>query len=253
MANVLQMVTRKVGLSREGEHHLVITVEDEKRRDFMKHIHVAAQAVQSATTRVQLAVAEIGGALDALQSAFVELDRVSKMTVHEKSDAEIAVEAAEGQCTTLESACTALRLQLSELHSSEQDNADKYLQGEVHEPLQRLCQYHREVEALRHASHRSAKVLEAAKAEVASKEKEYQGKGRPITESKLYPQLAQSLVDATSSHDAAALAFQESCDHLMRDSLLVAAQCFQAAIYRIGSWSEGLTDRLGGVVRLCNR
>jgi hypothetical protein len=253
MTNVLNMVTRKVGLSRDDNHITAITADDEKRRDFMNHIHVAAQGVQSATTRVQLAIAEVGSALDALHVAFVEFDRVSKITAHDKSDAEIALEAADGPCTTLESACTALRLQLSELRTTEQDGTDKCLQGEVHEPLQRLYQYHREVDALRHASHRSAKVLEAAKAEVVSKEKEYQGKGRPLTESKLYPQLTQSLLDATSSHDAATVAYRGSCDHLMGDSLLVAAQCFQAAIYRIGSWSEGMADRLGGVVSLCNR
>jgi hypothetical protein len=255
MSAMIQMAIRKVGLGGRDSGNVQSassSAEDERRREFLKHIQDTTQAVQNASTRLQLAAAEFASSLDALSSAFDALDRVTQITVRDKTDAEIALEA-EDSCTTLRSACVALQSQLSELRGMEQDNLDKFLQGEVHEPMLRLFHHQREVEALRHACHRSARVLEAAQGEVLSKEKEYQSKVRPISESKLYPQLVQNLEDAKSAFETTSETFHQACDVLMSDSRLVAAQCFQASLYRVGTWMESVSDRIGGIVSLCNR
>lgn len=234
-----------------------VTTEEgfEQRRRFLKGVVEATQAVQNASSRVNLAYADLVLSMESLREAFSRLDELSSALGSgsaPKSEAEQALflEVTAG-VPTLSSACSALQECLSEHRTQDLQLLLDVTQLEVFEPLVAIDEAHKEVELLRETRNKAVKAYDAARQELNAKEKEYTAKGRPIAESKLYPQLVQTQTETKAAYEAAAQAFSQRCDKLALDVQCIAAQTFQASLHCCAVAVESLLARLGRAWRAC--
>lgn len=256
------------------------TVEEgyEERRMFMKQFGEITEAVVSATTRVSQSLHNLSAVLmDAqnkleilakmtvkpcenavsdtkqLQSSFnnttdSQRRHSSSRTVSEDGGPEgNPLEQEEGE-DALTFYCREFGEQLHAWRTTRIGETQIQLESEVADPFREIMEAMREVETLRQGRIRALQSYDIARSEVQQKEVEYGKKGKPVTESKMYPKLVERSDLAKAEFEDRTLEFNAACDELMDRGHCTTAQAFQALLHRTSEVLTEFVQLLNGVL-----
>lgn len=241
----------KIGTAGSGFEQTAEEGHHERKR-FLSQIQDAAQAVTSASTKLTTAFTDFVQAVEVLNKVFCSLNDVVQVPRKGQTEAEKALEeAATDSLPTVSLLCHALEEQLKEFCDEDLTVLVDSIRTEVAEPLDVIIkQSFPATESLREERSKAVRAYDVARLELLSKEKEYQAKGRPISESKVYPQLVNTVHETQAAYESAAADFRASCDQLIAETECVAAQCLQASLHRTATVLDDLSIRLSRVLRL---